>query len=60
MIGRSNFAGYGSPEKLEKAITAEEDERFTVYTEGLCYASVCSNLPQEEVIARMRRRPSGT
>lgn len=29
---------------------------FTVYTEGLCYASVCSSLPQAVVEARMRER----
>ena len=56
----SAFMGYGSPEKLNAAITAEEDEAFVVYSEGLLFASVCSNLPQEEVESRMRRRINGT
>ena len=56
---RKAFMGYGSPEELEKAITKDEDADFTVYTEGLCYASVCSSLPVEEVVARMARRLSG-
>ena len=54
-----SYLGYGSPEKLEKAITQEEDEDFVVYAEGLLYLSVCSSLPQEEVEARMHRRISG-
>ena len=34
---------------------------FTVYAEGLCYASVCTSLPREEVESRMNReRPPGT
>ena len=44
-----SFLGYGSPEALEKAITAGEGDDFTVYREGLLYASVCSSLPTEEV-----------
>ena len=55
-----SYLGYGSPEKLEKAIIQEEDKDFVVYAEGLLYLSVCSSLPQQEVEARMRRRPSGT
>ena len=55
-----SFLGYGSPEALEKAITAGEGDDFTVYGEGLLYASVCSSLPPEEVKRRMGTRPSGT
>lgn len=55
----SNYAGYGSPEKLEQAIRAEEGPDFIVH-EALCFATVCSDLPQEEVEARMHRRPCGT
>lgn len=56
----SNFLGYGSPEDLEAAIRKEEGDDFEVYSEGLVYASVCSSLPEQEVVARMRRRISGT
>ena len=56
----TNFMGYGSPERLEQAITAEEGEDFVVYGEGLIYASVCSSLAQDEVVARMHRRLCGT
>ena len=56
----AGFLDFGSPEALEKALTAGESEDFVVYNEGLCYASVCSSLPVEEVQARMQRRPSGT
>lgn len=56
----TNFLGYGSPEKLEAAIKAQEDERLVVYTEGLCFASVCSDLAVEEVAQRMKTRISGT
>ena len=55
-----SYLGYGSAEKLEAALTREEGADFMVYTEGLCYASVCSSLAQAEVVARMRRRPCGT
>jgi len=55
-----SFLGYGSAEKLEAALTREGGADFMVYTEGLCYASVCSSLDQAEVAARMCRRPSGT
>ena len=55
-----SYLGYGSAEKLEAALTREEGADFMVYTEGLCYASVCSSLDQAEVAARMCRRPSGT
>jgi len=54
------FLGFGSPEALEAAITKEEDDEFVVYAEGVFYASVCSCLPESEVVARMARRPSGT
>lgn len=50
------FLGYDSPQGLEAAIKAVEDEHFQV-RESLCFAVVCSDLPQKEVIARMRRRP---
>ena len=33
---------------------------FVVYAEGLCYASVCSPLPQADVEARMAARLCGT
>jgi hypothetical protein len=33
---------------------------FEVYAEGLCYASVCSSLPQSEVELRMQQREPGT
>lgn len=56
----SNFMGYGSPEKLEEAINASESEEFTVYSEGLCFASVCSTLSQEETERRMAQRLCGT
>ena len=35
------------------------DEFFEVYSEGMCYANVCSNLPQAIVEARMRERANG-
>ena len=56
----TNFIGYGSPEALEAAITAEEGDDFTIYSEGLVNASVCSSLGLEETVARMQRRISGT
>jgi len=31
-----------------------------IVRESLCTATVCTDLPQEEVIARMRSRPCGT
>jgi len=34
-------------------------ERFRIYGEGLCYASVCSSLPLEEVAARMMSHETG-
>jgi len=34
-------------------------EIFEVYGEGLCYASVCSNLPADEVEFRMKHRATG-
>ena len=37
-----------------------EGEDFTVYREGLFSASVCSSLPQSEVLERMAARPCGT
>ena len=55
-----SFLGYGTPEALEKAITMGEGDDFTVYVEGLFYASVCSSLPLEEVKRRMKARLSGT
>ena len=55
----TDYMGYGTPEALEAAITADEDDDFTVYAEGLLYASVCSSLGKEETVARMARRPSG-
>lgn len=33
---------------------------FTVYAEGLFYASVCSSLTKEQTQDRMAARPSGT
>lgn len=33
---------------------------FVIYGEGLFYASVCSNLPAEEVAARMHAHLCGT
>lgn len=37
------------------------DENFVCYSEGICSASVCTNLSPEEAVAEMnRRRPSGT
>jgi len=56
----TNFMGYGSPEALEAAITAEEGDDFTVYREGLLNASVCSSLGLEATVERMARRISGT
>ena len=46
----------------ERELTAEREqgEEFVVYAEGLLYASVCSSLPQEEVIQRMGHVTSGT
>ena len=56
----TDFMGYGSPEKLEQAITAQEETGiFEVYLEGLVSASVCSSLSQEETIARMKARITG-
>ena len=55
----SNFMGYGSPEKLEAAITSEEGDNFVVYGEGLINASVCSSLGKDETVARMGRRLNG-
>ena len=54
------FMGYGSPQALEAAIKSSEDEHLVVYREGLCYSSVCSDLPQVEVVARMAHRICGT
>lgn len=59
MVNDNSFLGYGSPQALEKAITAEEDDHFIV-RENLLFAGVCSDLPQEEVVARMARRVCGT
>ena len=59
MKGEGPFLGYGSPEALERAITQEESFDFQV-VEGLCYATVCTSLSQDEAVARMKRRPSGT
>ena len=55
----TNFMGYGSPEKLEAAITAEEGDEFVVYSEGLVNASVCSSLGLKETVDRMGRRLNG-
>ena len=53
-----------STELVEQMIQREAEETepgaFVIYTEGLCFASVCSSLPQNEVEAKMRRVPSGT
>ena len=35
------------------------DSDFTVYSEGITVASVCSSLPTEEVEARMKNVPTG-
>lgn len=59
MTTNKSFFGYSSPQELEKAITKDEDADFIVYTEGICYSSVCSSLPVDEVVARMKRRLSG-
>lgn len=32
---------------------------LTIYGEGICYASVCTSLPDDEVDARMAARPTG-
>ena len=32
---------------------------FTIYANGLCYSSVCSSLPQEEVKRRMAEELTG-
>ena len=53
------YLGYGSPAALE-AVLREKDEHLEVVKETLCFAVVCSDLPQEEVVTRMRRRPCGT
>ena len=59
-IGKSEpYLGYGSPEALEAALR-EKDAHFEVVLESLCFLTVCSDLPQDEVVARMRKRPSGT
>ncbi len=42
-----------------EAAEAKPDE-FVVYRQGLCFASVCSSLPEHEAIARMEGIPSGT
>ncbi len=57
---RKAFLGYGSPAGLEAAIKAVEDEHFMVVKETICFAVVCSDLPEEAVEARMRSRPCGT
>ena len=54
------FLGYGTPEALETAIKSGEGKHLVVYREGLFNTSVCSDLAQEEVVARMARRISGT
>lgn len=36
-----------------------DEPYFNVYSEGVCHASVCSNLPQAAVEARMRERSTG-
>jgi hypothetical protein len=50
-----------------KAMLAEQErfarlagDELTVYAEGLCYASVCTSLPDEQADAMMANRPSGT
>ena len=53
------YLGYGSPEALEAALS-EKDAHFEVIGESLCFATVCSDLPPDEVVARMSKRPSGT
>ena len=35
------------------------DDDFTIYSMGLCYASICSSLPIEEVKTRMALEPTG-
>ena len=37
----------------------KKQEFFAIYSEGLCFASVCSNLPQAEVERRMYAWPTG-
>ena len=50
------FLGYGSPEKLEEALNAENGPDFMIIRETLLNAIVCSSLS----ISRMARVPSGT
>ena len=53
------FLDYGSPQALEAAIKATEDEHFVVY-DRLLFATVCSDLPIRVVKRRMVTRPCGT
>lgn len=50
-----------------KAMIAEQErferlagDELTVYAEGLCFASVCTSLTDEQADALMAQRPSGT
>ena len=56
----TNYLGYGSPEALEAALKADQDESFTIYAEGLVYASVCSSLGPEDTARRMAAHVCGT
>ena len=47
-------------ESIEKAYKDAQGEDFVVYTQGLCYASVCSALSRETTVQRMHSIPSGT
>lgn len=58
-MSKDKYRGYGSPQALEAALSAK-DEHFEVAREELLFCVVCSDLSQEEVVARMRDRPSGT
>ena len=59
-MSKEGFLGYGSPQALEAAIKAQDDNHLSVVAESLLYIMVCSDLPEEEVIGRMRRRICGT